>query len=397
MHLLRFGGAIYDRGTTRLANLGRTFTKFFGSPLFLILPLVLDEAKISFRLISSNSLAGDGLFYANVYASFKTVLQGRSLAHREASGFYRLKPLAFAVVALKNKLSSAVAKLKKSPAKPVPAKKAPAKKAPAKKAPAKKLPAKKAPAKKAPAKKAPVKKAPAKKESVKKAPVRPTLAKPTLAKPTLAKPPVKKAPAKKPEAEIIKGAHKTALTSSTAKGGATTISVYKPEVEASDVVVVEEKRLVLPPPIRKPKPGKKAPSLKPIKAAPAPFVIEGEENWTATELKAIRAELAKDLIRLKKELAEIESEMDDLIEASGVGAGDDQADAGAKTFEREHEISLVYNARDMVLQTERALERIDTKTYGRCEDCGNAIGKARLQVFPRATLCMLCKQKEERR
>ena len=277
-------------------------------------------------------------------------------------------------MALKKKLSSAVAKLKQKPVatKPV------AKKAPAKKAPTKKAAAKKAPAKKAPAKKAPAKPAPAK-----KAPVRPTLAKKPLPK--------------KPAAQIMKGAHKTALTSSTAKGGATTISVYKPEVEASDVVVVEEKRLVLPPPVRTPKPGKKAPALKPIKAAPAPFVIAGEENWTATELKAIRSELAKDLVRLKKELEEIESEMDDLIEASGVGAGDDQADAGAKTFEREHEISLVYNARDMVLQTERALERIDTKTYGRCEDCGNAIGKARLQVFPRATLCMLCKQKEERR
>jgi len=288
-------------------------------------------------------------------------------------------------VALKKKLSNAVAKLKKAPAKKAPAKKAPVKKAPAKKAPAKKAPTKKAPAKKAPVK-APVKKAVAKKAPVKapvkKAPVRPTLA---------------KAPAKKPAAEIIKGAHKTALTSSTAKGGATTISVYTPEVEASDVVVVEEKRLVLPPPVRKPKPGKKAPSLKPIKAAPAPFVSEGDESWSATELKSIRAELAKDLVRLKKELEQIESEMDDLIEASGVGAGDDQADAGAKTFEREHEISLVYNARDMVLQTERALERIDTKTYGRCEDCGNQIGKARLQVFPRATLCMLCKQKEERR
>ncbi len=288
-------------------------------------------------------------------------------------------------MALKKKLSNAVAKLKKAPAKKAPAKKAPVKKAPAKKAPAKKAPTKKAPAKKAPVK-APVKKAVAKKAPVKapvkKAPVRPTLA---------------KAPAKKPAAEIIKGAHKTALTSSTAKGGATTISVYTPEVEASDVVVVEEKRLVLPPPVRKPKPGKKAPSLKPIKAAPAPFVSEGDESWSATELKSIRAELAKDLVRLKKELEQIESEMDDLIEASGVGAGDDQADAGAKTFEREHEISLVYNARDMVLQTERALERIDTKTYGRCEDCGNQIGKARLQVFPRATLCMLCKQKEERR
>jgi len=280
-------------------------------------------------------------------------------------------------VALKKKLSSAVAKFKKKPATKANVKKAPAKKTTPKKSPAKKVVTKKAPVKKVPAKKAPAKKAP-----VKKAPVKPVLA--------------KKAPAKKPT-EIIKGAHKTALTSSTAKGGATTISVYKPEAEVSDIVVVEEKRLVLPPPVRKPKPGKKAPSLKPIKAAPAPFVSEGEENWTATELKSIRSELAKDLVRLKEELEEIESEMDDLIEASGVGAGDDQADAGAKTFEREHEISLVYNARDMVLQTERALDRIDTKTYGRCEDCGSAIGKARLQVFPRATLCMLCKQKEERR
>jgi RNA polymerase-binding transcription factor DksA len=280
-------------------------------------------------------------------------------------------------VPLKKKLAKAVAKFKKAPAKKVAPKKSPAKKS------VKKAPAKKSPAKKAPVKKAPVKKAPAKKAPVKKAPVKPTLA--------------KKFPPKKPQAEIIKGQHKTALTSSTAKG-ATTISVYKPEIEASDVVVVEEKRLVLPPPIRKPKPGKKAAPLKPIKAAPPPLIVdEGAENWTATELKSIRSELAKDLIRLKKELAEVESEMDALIEASGVGAGDDQADAGAKTFEREHEMSLVYNARDMVLQTERALERIDTKTYGRCEDCGNPIGKARLQVFPRATLCMLCKQKEERR
>jgi DnaK suppressor protein len=284
-------------------------------------------------------------------------------------------------VALKKKLSSAVAKFKKQPAKKVNTKKASAKKSAPSKVAVKKAVPKKAPVKKAIAKKAPAKKAPVK---------------PTGTKAPASKAPIKKVPAKKPT-EIIKGAHKTALTSSTAKGGATTISVYKPEVEASDIVVVEEKRLVLPPPVRKPKPGKKAPSLKPIKAAPAPFVSEGEENWTATELKAIRSELAKDLVRLKKELEEIESEMDDLIEASGVGAGDDQADAGAKTFEREHEISLVYNARDMVLQTERALERIDTKTYGRCEDCGNAIGKARLQVFPRATLCMLCKQKEERR
>ena len=48
-------------------------------------------------------------------------------------------------------------------------------------------------------------------------------------------------------------------------------------------------------------------------------------------------------------------------------------------------------------QAERALQRIDNGTYGVCESCGQPIGKARLQAFPRATLCVSCKQKEERR
>jgi len=215
------------------------------------------------------------------------------------------------------------------------------------------------------------------------------------------KPAIKKSAASKPV--IVHGKAKTALTSTTAKG-ATTISVYKPEVESNAEAVVEEKKLLMLPPSRTAKQGakgvvaKKVPQLKPIKGAPTPVATaEGDEQWTATELKTVRAELAKDLVRLKSELAEIETEMDELIERDGIGAGDDQADAGTKTFEREHEMSLVYNARDMVLQTERALERIDSKSYGHCEDCKNPIGKARLKVFPRATLCMKCKAKEERR
>ena len=162
--------------------------------------------------------------------------------------------------------------------------------------------------------------------------------------------------------------------------------------------VIEERRLVMPPPPRPVKSGKKIAPLKPIKVAPTPIVVaETETPWTAAEHKAVRTEISKELERLRKELALVEVEMDELIQESGEGAGDDQADAGTKTFEREHEMSLVINARDMVLQTERALERIDSKNYGNCEECGLPIGKARLQVFPRATLCMLCKQKEERR
>ena len=41
--------------------------------------------------------------------------------------------------------------------------------------------------------------------------------------------------------------------------------------------------------------------------------------------------------------------------------------------------------------------RIDAGTYGVCGSCGQPIGKARLMAFPRAVLCVRCKQREERR
>ena len=247
--------------------------------------------------------------------------------------------------AIKKAVKSAVKKAAKKPAKKAAVKKA-VKKAPAKKAPLKKVAAKKAPAK-----------------AVKKIAGRPFPSKTTL----------------------------------TVDEKSQTVSVKTIQAPAS-TPVVEERRLVMPPPARPVKSGKKVAPLKPIKQAPTPVVVsESESAWNAAELKSIRTELAKELVRLQADLSVVEREMDALIADAGDGAGDDQADAGTKTFEREHEMSLVINARDMVLQTERALERIDTKTYGNCEECGAAIGKARLQVFPRATLCMLCKQKEERR
>ena len=230
------------------------------------------------------------------------------------------------------------------------------------------------------AKKSPPKKAAAKKVAKRS---------PNIVKPKLTgKPMIKKAPGKPFPAKL----------QTSTSGSSTTISVTSTIPNANALPVVEERRLVMLPPPKPVLKSKKAAALKPIKSAPAPLVVQASEiAWNATELKSMKTELSKDLVRLRKELELAEAEMEDLVEAAGVGAGDDQADAGAKTFEREHEMSLVYNARDMVQQTERALERIANKTYGKCEECGNFVGKARLQVFPRATLCMVCKQKEERR
>lgn len=132
----------------------------------------------------------------------------------------------------------------------------------------------------------------------------------------------------------------------------------------------------------------------PAKAARLP-VREGEDRWTEEELAEVRSALAVEITALREEIAAATTQIADGDVADG--AGDDQADVGAKTYEREHEMALVNNARDLLAQNERAIERMNAGTYGNCESCGRPIGKGRLQAFPRATLCVTCKQREERR
>jgi RNA polymerase-binding transcription factor DksA len=126
-------------------------------------------------------------------------------------------------------------------------------------------------------------------------------------------------------------------------------------------------------------------------------VRENEKPWTAKELATVRAELEADIARLQKEISVAELDLAGLMRDIGDGAGDDPADAGTATFEREQEISLANNAREVFEQSARALARLIDGSYGMCESCGAPIGKNRLLAFPRATLCMTCKSKQERR
>jgi RNA polymerase-binding transcription factor DksA len=126
-------------------------------------------------------------------------------------------------------------------------------------------------------------------------------------------------------------------------------------------------------------------------------VRENEKPWTVKELATVRAELEADLARLQKEISVAEIDLAGLMRDIGDGAGDDPADAGTATFEREQEISLANNAREVFEQSARALARLVDGSYGICESCGGPIGKNRLLAFPRATLCLTCKSKQERR
>ncbi len=141
-----------------------------------------------------------------------------------------------------------------------------------------------------------------------------------------------------------------------------------------------------------------APSKKPRVGRSRTFVVRADEKpWTTKELAEVGGELESDRDRLQQEITSVEQGLQDLLRDAGDGAGNDQADVGSTTLERDAEMSLANNTRDMLFQVQRALGRLDDGTYGVCESCGNPIGKLRLMAFPRATLCLTCKQREERR
>lgn len=132
------------------------------------------------------------------------------------------------------------------------------------------------------------------------------------------------------------------------------------------------------------------------KAADIP-VLPGEEPWTAEELADVRDDLVFEIGRMERAIATAEATMASLFDEGTEGAGRDPGDVGSSNFERDQEMSLVQNAREMLEQAQSALHRFDHGGYGVCEVCGEPIGKDRLEVFPRATMCLACKKREERR
>jgi DnaK suppressor protein len=99
---------------------------------------------------------------------------------------------------------------------------------------------------------------------------------------------------------------------------------------------------------------------------------------------------------------ELSAEIDEalaLADAVGVAAdraGEDDADSGTRLSHREQQLSLLSSVQQRRAQVERAIERLDAGTYGRCEQCDGAIPRARLEAFPAVTTCVDCKRRSER-
>ncbi|MBA3728975.1 MAG: TraR/DksA C4-type zinc finger protein [Actinobacteria bacterium] len=121
--------------------------------------------------------------------------------------------------------------------------------------------------------------------------------------------------------------------------------------------------------------------------------------YTEKELSELRARLVAERGDLQAQYQELEESTFSVnqSEMTGeMGFDEEYADAGTATFEREKDLSLVNNLRDLMDKIDKALAKMDEGTYGLCDRCGKPIERARLKALPYANLCLQDKQAEER-
>ena len=114
---------------------------------------------------------------------------------------------------------------------------------------------------------------------------------------------------------------------------------------------------------------------------------------SARRLEAERAELLDQLQTIEEtSFAQSQSDL-----SGEVSFDEENADAGTFTFERERDLSIENNVRDLLGKIERALHRMAEGTYGICSRCGKPIEKARLKALPYVDLCIKDAQAQSRR
>lgn len=119
---------------------------------------------------------------------------------------------------------------------------------------------------------------------------------------------------------------------------------------------------------------------------------------TQAEVDQLTADLTRRLAELETEHARAVADAQQLSRAHLADtAGDDDADTGAKTAQREGELSVLRGIAGRREQVEAALLRLAEGAYGNCERCAEPIPVERLGLFPWATTCVHCKQRLERR
>jgi RNA polymerase-binding transcription factor DksA len=128
--------------------------------------------------------------------------------------------------------------------------------------------------------------------------------------------------------------------------------------------------------------------------------MAAKTTYSKKELDDMRDRLTVERDELEVQLKTIEegqfsSTQSDI--SGEVSFDEENVDAGTFTFERERDLSIENNIRDLLGKIGRALARLDEGTYGICSRCGKPIEKARLKALPYVELCIKDAQAQNRR
>jgi DnaK suppressor protein len=74
----------------------------------------------------------------------------------------------------------------------------------------------------------------------------------------------------------------------------------------------------------------------------------------------------------------------------------DEMDLASSEYLQSFEFRLRGREKSLLSKLDLALKKIDEGTFGICEICEEQIGKKRLEARPETTLCIKCKEDQER-
>lgn len=74
----------------------------------------------------------------------------------------------------------------------------------------------------------------------------------------------------------------------------------------------------------------------------------------------------------------------------------DEMDLASSEYLQAFTFRLRGREKNLLDKIQKALDRIDAGTFGTCEECDEAISIKRLEARPETTLCIRCKEEQER-
>ena len=77
------------------------------------------------------------------------------------------------------------------------------------------------------------------------------------------------------------------------------------------------------------------------------------------------------------------------------GSGMHTADAGSDAYDKDLALKLLSQETNALTEVEEALRRMESNTYGICEESGKPIPEARLEALPFARLTVECQAEKE--